>query len=176
MKVTEEQVLTTIKKLNSIFSTGFVPRRGLMPYFFAGHLANPLEHTCFNLSDLQLIVNEFNLEDAEVFSDFYTGEQGKLSARDNIVNFIREVGLKVTQSSFDRPLMKNSWRVALYFNDSLDTDKKAFQMMRLEEEGIWTGKRDFGERIFAHKRAPELLDDEYSLFDIIDIKNPNYEM
>lgn len=176
MRVTDEQISTTLGKLNTIFRTGFVPRRGLMPYFFAGHLANPFEHACFNLSDLQLIVNEFDIDDADVFSDFYTGEEGKLSARDRMVNFVRETGLKVVQSGFDCPLMKNSWRVALYFNDSLDLNKKNFQLMRLEEEGIWTGKKDWGEKIFAHKRAPEKLDDEYTLFDVIDISNPNYEM
>lgn len=172
----EQNTARTAGKLRSIYSNGFVPRRGLNPYFLAGELANPFEHACFNLSDLQLIINDFDIDDADVFSQFYQGEEGKISARDRMMDFIKEVGLKVRQSALDKPVLKNQWKVALYFNDSLDINKKNFQMLRLEVEGVWTGKPDWGEKIVAYKNAPEVMNDEYRLFDVFDIKNPSSEM
>lgn len=167
---------STIEKLNRIVKTGHMPLRGMTPYYMASDLANTFEHGVFGLSDLQLIVNDFNEDDRYVFGAFYLNEEGKFTAQNRMLDFIKATGLRVRFSDFDKPVLKNQYKVALYFSTSFNPERKSFELLRREDKNHWTGKLTNGENIQTFERAPERIGTDYELFNVFDIKNPYAEM
>lgn len=164
----------TILKLRQVFSLGYVWSRGLEHYHYvlknglqSGTIINCFSHACFNLTNRQLDILDFNMDDYYVFRDFYRDETAtKREIAEELFTFVEDVGIKVERKSRDRILKKNQTVVALYFDEKF----KDVHFIKLEEFG-WSSKPGIICSIDVFDEVPERISPFYDLYDTYILTN-----
>ena len=173
-----------IKKLNTIFSNGYVAKRGeesycemlngnLHPY----RLCNCFEHACLNLTNQQIAEN-FEEDDA-IYLQGLSNPLGMYTPRFatyEFKNYLEQVGLKMKKCSKDAILKNNQWKVAIYYDEITFGGNKyfrGFHFMRQEEDGKWSGKYGYEKKVDILEELPEQYDNYYKLYNTYSITNPN---
>lgn len=142
-----------IKVLNNIFQLGYVRARGEEEYGRYGGSVNCFEHACFNLTnDLidGLGLNDLKYCFASPFGGFDT--TSVQSAKEEILDFVRQTGLEMKEEKFPKALKANQYRVALYFSEGFAKAfrTKDFHLLVQEFDGSWSGKRGSQSDIVDH--------------------------
>ncbi|MBE7073888.1 MAG: hypothetical protein E7379_02215 [Clostridiales bacterium] len=152
MKLIEEMLereqAPTILKLNRLFSMGYMPSRGDESYKVihkntnneTTFLVNCMAHSCFNLTNQQLA--EFDELDSKNFKQFYWEGEEQSEIYGRILKFVRRTGLKVERTSLSHSVGKGQWKIAVYFIDRVNDERKKpdFHFILQEKDGVWSSK------------------------------------
>ncbi len=166
----------TILKLKEIFKLGYRPERRLETYrcktpsgFLTGQITNCLEHACFNLTNKQIIDNNFSIYDKSAFQSFIDVNKSLSEITQDIFNFVEDAGLKVSDNKKIINKQKE-WRVALYYRTDYEVEDYHFLLQ--EKSGIWTSKMGSSLNIQKYLTLPKVVYRNYDLYGVYTIKNP----
>lgn len=169
-----------IKKVNTIFKLGYLPKRGSQTYRYitiqgeaVKLLANCFEHACFNLLNNHFSDYDISYNEANAFWDFpscFTKEQRKKNAT-SFKDFIKETGLTVSDCDIQTEITPTEWKVALFFNPYSGD----FHFMREEKNKKWSSKLGESDHLQHFESLPEKFNDDYSLNQVFKISNSYLE-
>jgi len=165
----------TILKLQKLVKMGYCPARLNQDYreCFQFKIPNCFAHACFNLTNEQIAT--LSPADYKAFRGFIQSifHANKYIAKD-LIEFVKQCGLKVKKSNTSLPKHDNEWKVALYFGS--ERFKKDFHFLLLEKDGRWSGKHGESYKVSYYDEAPKFLEYNYEypleLYGIYKITNP----
>lgn len=164
---------STLKKLTYFVKAGHVASRDFARYIYATMLANCIEHSCFNLSNGQLLQNFSFTEIKEYFGGF--DEKTKEDMKTKIFNSITQTGLKIKKCQPQEILKYNEWKVALYFGKIKNTDEYDAHFLKEEENGAWSEKMGFEKDVSFYGSLLKTIYpcyQKYELENVYKITNP----
>ena len=176
------------KQLHIVYQQCYPPIRelGELRYYSkeAAQISNCLEHAVFNFSDEMLgwLFEKFG----ENMPKFWSNFSGLASVIDKkpqqqlndttpqIVERIRNTGLKVEECDIDAKPEEGQWKVAYYFNlcDEKGQFIPDFHFFRQEADGRWSSKLGRSMQICFYDELPQIFEGGYKLQKIFMITNP----
>ena len=160
-----------IKKLNMIYKKGYMPEREKDRYAtLYADIVNCFGHACFNLTNDSLReLDDYKDELIDFFRNFYG--IGFANYFNEAKNRIRQVGLKIEQSSPSEKMQKNQWKIAYYvMHDEFSGNDLHFLIQ--ERDGKWNGKLGTNPAVEVFDKLPKVYNDKYHLAGIYKITNP----
>ena len=160
-----------IKKLNQIYKMGYVASRGKQQYNYKTTLiANCFGHACFNLDNKSLKTLEKSSDELKDFFRNFSGGNGR-GFFEKAKEKIRQVGLRIEQSSLSEKTDKNQWKIAYYIQQDIFRGNDLHFMIQ-ESDGTWTSKLGTSSEIEVFDNLPDVYRDSYELAGIYKITNP----
>ena len=156
-----------VKKLNRIFSLGYIPSRENQSYKFklnnglkTGDLINCFFHACFNLTNNQIKKFKISFEEADVLWHYYPTEKGvDRNYISTLVKFIESTGLSINECKQNTKMNYNQWKIAYYYNNQ----NFDFHFMLQEKDGKWSSKLGSSRNLEYFEEAPKEYHKDYKL-------------
>lgn len=156
-----------IKKLNRIFSLGYVPSRENQSYKYkinrgmrTGDLINCFAHACFNLTNNQIKKFKISFEEANAFWHYYISEKGvDRNYITSITEFIESTGLSINVCRQNAKMNYNQWKIAYYYNNEI----LDFHFMLQEKDGKWSSKLGSSRNLEYFEEVPKEYHKDYKL-------------
>ena len=150
----------TILKLQKLVKMGHLPSHYGQSYKDCKqfYIPNCFAHACFNLTNEQ--IETLTKADYNAFRGFIQSvfHADKYIAKD-LMEFVKQCGLKVNKTNSSLPKHDNEWKVALYFGS--ERFKKDFHFLLLEKDGTWSAKHGETDKVTYYNEAPKFLDYNY---------------
>ena len=160
-----------VKKLNQIYKMGYVASRGGEKYTSTTTLvANCFGHACFNLDNKSLDAINSSKNDLKNFFRDFSGIDGR-GFFEKVKYKIRQVGLKIEESSLSEKMDKNQWKIAYFIQDDIFRGRDLHFMIQ-ESDGTWTSKLGTSSEVEVYNKLPKVYKDGYELAGIYKITNP----
>ncbi len=163
-------------KIQQKIKLGHIPTRGVSRYIYATPLANCIEHAGFGFSNGFLIENFTRNQSENLFGDFESW--GAEDMAEEIIELIKNSGLKITPCIPDEKLKNNEWKVALYFGFHPQTGIALPHMIKQENNDLWSEKMGFDRDISFYGSLLKTIYPCYQRYDfrnVYKITNPYAE-